>query len=235
MRRTVIITGGTKGLGREIALAFGRSRYIVVALYASDKAAAKELEAIFASENISGCVVQHDVTSESAAVWQLPEILESQSLTLVHAACATFVPTPLHQLDWREFHNNFEVAVKGGWLCVQNLIRPMLKQGNATIVNILSSAVENMPPKGFSAYVVAKNALRGLTLSLAAEYGPRGVRVFSVSPGFMQTPLTEKWDERLREAIKSSARNSDPKVVAKKILELVEAKTSLGRGEDYAM
>ena len=58
--------------------------------------------------------------------------------------------------------------------------------------------------------VVAKHALRGLTLAQAVEYGPRGVRVFSASPGFMQTALTEQWDGRLREAIQAAARNSDP-------------------------
>jgi len=231
--KTVIITGGTKGLGREIAMVFGRANYFVFAFFASDQAAADDLQSVFTGEKISGCVVRHDVTAENSAIWQRAEILEAQNLTLIHAACAPFVPAPLHQLRWPEFQNNFEVAVKGGLLCAQNLIRPMLKQGGGTIVNVLTSAVESLPPKGFCAYAVAKHALRGLTLSLAAEYGPRGVRVFSVSPGFMQTSLTEKWDARLREAIQAAARNSEPIIAAKTILELVENKTVAGNGEDH--
>jgi 3-oxoacyl-[acyl-carrier protein] reductase len=231
--KTVIITGGTKGLGREISLTFGRAGYVVLALYASDKAAADDLHSVFVATKISGCVVRHDVTVENAAFWQRTEILEAQNLTLIHTACAPFMPMPLHQLRWPDFQNNFEVAVKGGWLCAQNLIRPMLKQGGGTIVNVLTSAVESLPPKGFCAYAIAKHALRGLTLSLAAEYGLRGVRVFSVSPGFMQTSLTEKWDVRLRQAIQAAARNSEPIVAAKKILELVENKTVAGNGEDH--
>ncbi len=231
--KTVIITGGTKGLGRELSLTFGRAGYFVIAFYAADKTAAEHLQSAFAAEKISGSVVQHDVTLENSEVWQRAEILDAENLTLIHAACAPFAPTLLHQLGWPDFQNSFEVAVKGGWLCAQNLIRPMLKRGSGTMVNVLTSAIEASPPKGFAAYAAAKHALRGLTLSLAAEYGPRGVRVFSVSPGFMPTPLTEKWDARLRAAIQSAARNTDPTEAAKKILALVESKTTIGHGENY--
>ena len=233
MKRTVIITGGTKGLGREITLAFGRAGYFVIAFYAADSVAAENLQATFMAEKISGRVLQHDVTSENPAVWNHPEILEADSLTLVHNACASFTPVPMHQLTWNDFQNNFDVAIKGGWSCSQALIRLMLKKGGGTMVNILTSAVEGMPPKGFGAYAVAKHALRGLTLSLAVEYAPRGVRVFSVSPGFMQTSLTEQWDVRLREAIQSSARNSIPTEAAQRLVELVASKTTAGQGEDY--
>jgi len=233
MKRTVIITGGTKGLGREIALAFGRAGYYVVALYATDAAAAESLKAALAAEHIAGEAWQHDVTSENAAIWTHPDILEADSLTLIHNACAPFTPVPMHQLNWNDFQKNFEVAVKGGWLCSQALIRLMLKKGNGTIVNVLTSAVEGMPPKGFGAYAVAKHALRGLTLSLAAEYAPRGVRVFSATPGFMPTSLTGQWDERLREAIRSTARNSIPVDAANRLVELIADKNTTGQGEDY--
>jgi NAD(P)-dependent dehydrogenase (short-subunit alcohol dehydrogenase family) len=62
------------------------------------------------------------------------------------------------------------------------------------------------------------------------EYGPRGVRVFSVSPGYMQTSLTEKWDARLLDAIRAAARNSEPSVTARKVLE-----PAAGNGEDHAI
>ena len=233
MRRTVIITGGTKGLGREIALAFGHAGYSVVALYATDAAAAKSLEAELAGAGIAGCVQRQDVTAENAADWNRPEIAEADSLTLIHNACAPFTPTPMHQLSWADFQRSFEVAVKGGWNCSQALIRLMLKKSNGTIVNILTSAVPGLPPKGFGAYAVAKHSLRGLTLAQAVEYGPRGVRVFSASPGFMQTALTEKWDGRLFEAIQTAARNSNPAAAAAGLLALVESKATAGQGEDY--
>ena len=139
----------------------------------------------------------------------------------------------MHQLQWRDFEHNLNVAVKGAWLCSQGLIRPMLKKGNGVIVNILTSAVEGAPPKGFAAYVTAKHALRGLTLALAAEYGPRGVRVWSASPGFMDTPLTASWDERLRDAIRSVSRITLPAQAAGRLVELVDSDSVAGQGEDY--
>lgn len=234
MKRTVVITGGTKGLGREIALAFGRAGYFVVVFYSSDDAAAEQLKAAFADTKAEGCVLRHDVSSEDAAVWSRREIQDADNLTLIHNACASFCPLPMHQLRWQDFESSFNVGVKGAWLSSQALIRLMLKKGCCSIVNILTSAVEGMPPKGFAAYVTAKHALRGLTLALASEYGPRGVRVFSVSPGFMDTPLTERWDPRLKNAIRSvSTRISDPAEAARRLLDLVQDHSVVGQGADY--
>jgi len=234
MKCTVIITGGTKGLGRELALAFGRAGHFVVALYASDEAAAQEFSAALSAAKISGVALRHDVRSGETAIWNRPEIQEAESLTLVNNACATFSPTPMHQLNWENFEDGFLVAVKGAWGCSQALIRLMLKNGRGSIVNVLTSAVEGSPPKGFAAYLTAKHALQGFTLALAAEYSPRGVKIFSVSPGYMETPLTQQWDSRLRESIRAnSSRITIPAEAAGRILDLVEDIAVPGRGENY--
>lgn len=233
MKRTVIITGGTKGLGRETALAFGRAGFTVLALYSSDETAAKELLAIMAAERISGSVLQHDVRFEDPAAWNRPEIQDADSLTLVNNACAAFSPVPMHQLGWQDFENNFLVAVKGAWLSSQSLIRLMIKKGNGTIINILTSAVAGEPPKGFAAYVTGKHALKGFTLALAAEYAARGVKIFSVSPGYMETPLTQQWDSRLRDSIRANGKITNPAEAAAKMVSLVESSSTPGHGEDY--
>jgi len=234
MKRTVIITGGTKGLGRELAMAFGRAGYFVVALYASDELAANEFSAALTVANISGLALRHDVRSGETAIWSRPEIQKADGLTLVNNACAVFSPTPMHQLNWQDFENNFQVAVKGAWGCSLPLIRLMIKNGQGAIVNVLTSAIEGAPPKGFAAYVTAKHALQGFTLALAAEYAARGVKIFSVSPGYMDTPLTQQWDSRLRAAIRAnSGRISVPTAAATRILELVADGAVPGRGENY--
>jgi 3-oxoacyl-[acyl-carrier protein] reductase len=234
MKRTAIITGGTKGLGREIMLAFGRAGYCVVALYSSDENAARELTSAMAEAKISGLALRHDVRSVETEIWNRPEIREAESLTLVNNACAAFSPTPLHQLSWQDFEDNFLVAVKGAWGCSQSLIRQMIKSGRGSIVNVLTSAIEGSPPKGFAAYLTAKHALQGFTLALAAEYAARGIKIFSVSPGYMETPLTRQWDSRLQEAIRAnSTRITLPAEAAARILELVENSAIPGRGENH--
>ena len=236
MKRTVIITGGTKGLGRETTLAFGRAGYCVLALYAADERAAQALAATLAEGKISGAVLRHDVRSEDPSFWHRPEIQEADSLTLVHNACAAFSPMPMHQLNWQDFENNFLTAVKGAWMCTQSLIRLMIKQGNGCIVNISTSAIAGPPPKGFAAYVTAKHALQGFTLALAAEYAGRGIRVFSVSPGYMETSLTQQWDSRLRETIRAnSGRITLPTEAAARIVALVDGAAVPAQGENYSV
>lgn len=234
MKRTAIITGGTKGLGRETALAFGRAGHCVLALYSTDDGAAHTLRADMTSANIAGAVLRHDVCSDQTAVWNRPEILEADRLTLINNACAAFSPSPMHQLGWLDFEKNFQVAVRGAWACSQALIRLMIRNKGGTIVNVLSSAIEGFPPKGFAAYVTAKQALHGFTLALAAEYTARGIRVFSVSPGYMDTPLTQSWDSRMRETISSmSGRVTVPAAAAGRIVELAENAAIPGAGENY--
>jgi 3-oxoacyl-[acyl-carrier protein] reductase len=236
LKRTVIVTGGTQGLGRETALAFGRAGYRVLALYSSDEGAAQELLTAMTAAGMEGAAWRHDVRSGETSLWNRPEIQEAERLTLVNNACAAFSPSPMHQLAWQSFEDQFQVAVKGAWHCSQSLIRQMLKGGHGSIVNVLTSAIEGAPPKGFAAYVTAKHALLGYTLALAAEYAARGVRVFSVSPGYMETALTQHWDPRLREIIRAnSARISLPAEAAARILGLVEDVTVPGCGENYSI
>lgn len=234
MKRTVIVTGGTKGLGRETALAFGRAGYSVLALYSADETAARELQEVMAGANISGWALRHDVCSEEASLWKRPEIQEADNLVLVNNACAAFSPRPMHQHCWQDFEKSFLVAVKGAWSCSQPLIRLMLKKGGGVIVNILTSAIEGPPPKGFAAYLTAKQALHGFTLALAAEYAARGLKIFSVSPGYMDTHLTQQWDNRLRETIRAhSGRITLPPEAAKRLVEMAESDAVPGRGENH--
>jgi NAD(P)-dependent dehydrogenase (short-subunit alcohol dehydrogenase family) len=110
----------------------------------------------------------------------------------------------------------------------------MLKKKTGTIITILSAAIEGAPPKGFAAYVTAKHALRGFTLALAAEYAGRGVKIFSVSPGYMDTPLTRQWDDRLRQMIRDHAgRLTVPAAAARQIVSLAGSADIPGQGENH--
>ncbi|MBI5772289.1 MAG: SDR family NAD(P)-dependent oxidoreductase [Verrucomicrobia bacterium] len=234
---TVIVTGGTKGLGREISLAFARRGHHVLALYHRDEQSAAKLDADFAAEKLAGRAFRHDVADagENAAVWTLPEIREASSLVLIHNACAAFEPKPLHLLAWEDFDTGLQVALKGGWLRARALLRPMLAAKRGHLVTVLSTALHGPPPKGFTAYAAAKAALRAFTQSLAVEYAPRGLKVFSVSPGFMETALTANWNAQLKSGIRAAASVTDPAHAAGRLLELVESAATRGQGEDYPL
>ena len=236
LRGTAVVTGGTKGLGRELTAALARRGYRVLALYHADTAAAAQLDAELAAAGLRARTLRHDVLDlrDDAPLVAAPEIRDGDRLVLIHNAGAPFVPQPLHLLAWEDFARSLDVALKGAWACSRALLRPMLSRGNGCIVTVLSSAVHGLPPKGFAAYAAAKSALRSFTQSLAAEYGARGLKVFSVSPGFMRTPLTREWPRVLQDAVRKTG-EADPVAVAERIVDLVDHPEIPGCGEDYPL
>jgi 3-oxoacyl-[acyl-carrier protein] reductase len=231
---TVVVTGGTRGLGRELALHFARHRYRVLSLFRGDAQAAASLEAEFAAEGLNARTFQHDVTrsGDESKVWAQPEIAGSTALILIHNASASFAPKPLHLLSWEEFSSALDVSLKGYWLCKRGVLRQMVRHGSGTIVSVATAALAQ-PPKGFAAYLAAKGAMRALTESVAAEYRSRGIRVFSVSPGFMNTALTGAWHPSMREAVARAGGVSEPARVAERIRQLVEDSSIPAAGEDH--
>ncbi len=237
MTRTAIISGGTRGLGRAITLELARRGYEVLALYRSDEAAAASLRGELAAEGLRGRCLAQDVTADPAALERELDgglLTLGGRLTLVHNASAPFTPAPLHLVRWSEIEAQLAVAVRGGLSLAQLVLPRMVRARAGTIVNVLSAAVAApLPPRGFSAYVVAKEALRGLTRALAAEYRARGVRVFSVSPGYMETPMTAAWDDRLRALVAAASPPVSPAEVARLVAD--RAEEAPGEGEDYAL
>lgn len=235
MSKSVIITGATKGLGKELSFAFGKSGYQVFGFFRSDEKVAALTREEFSSSGLKGEFIQHDITHEGHEVWEKINA-QAESLTLINNACAPFEPKPVHLLKWNDFQMAFEVAVKGSFLCAQSVMRTMVRHRCGTIVSILTAALGDVPPKGFSAYLVAKASLQALTKSLAAEHSGRGIRVFSVSPGYLETSLIANGDPRWRSQILAlGIKPQDPAFVAAYILGLVEDPNVLGRGEDYVV
>jgi len=104
------------------------------------------------------------------------------------------VDRPVHRMSEVEWDETVSVNVKGAFFCAQNVLRKMLKQKSGHIINIGSHSAF-CPPPGQASYASAKAALIGMTQSLAAESGGRGVRVNCVLPGFLETRMTAKMSE----------------------------------------
>ena len=92
------------------------------------------------------------------------------------------------EADWDGF---FAVDLKAAWLCAKHVLPHQLAAGGGAIVNV-SSIHAAVTRESFFPYAAAKSALVGLTRSLALDYGPRGVRVNCVCPGFTRTRLVEE-------------------------------------------
>lgn len=235
--QTVVITGAVKGLGKALALAFAGAGYEIIGLYRADSDSASALESEFKARDLRGVFIKQDITADGD--WtEFDEIIKTRQdkqLTLIANASPPFVPKPLHLIDWPEISEQLEVNLKGTFLAFKRLLPVMVKARAGTLVSVLSSALNDLP-KGFAAYISAKSALEGLTRAVAAEYSARGIRAFSVSPGFMETSLTSGWSEHLKALINSGQKSArQPEETAAAILALAEDSKTKGQGENYGV
>jgi NAD(P)-dependent dehydrogenase (short-subunit alcohol dehydrogenase family) len=185
-----IVTGGGRGIGRAIVELFIQHGAAVV-FCDRDREAGRSAE-----ENLGpdapAAFHPADVSREEdvAAVVRLcvqrfgpPSILVSNA-----GVNANFDATEMSEQEWDEF---FGIDLKAAWLAAKHVLPHMKGAARGSIVNI-SSLHGYVTRPGFFPYAAAKSGLIGLTRSLALDYGPHGIRVNAVAPGFIETRLVRQ-------------------------------------------
>jgi 3-oxoacyl-[acyl-carrier protein] reductase len=220
-----LVTGGSRGIGRAVALELARAGASVVVGYRSGR---DEAEAVAAE--IGGRAVQADV-SEPAGAQQL--VAESGDLDiLVNNAGITRdgLIARMSDDDWREV---LETNLSSMFYTCRAVARPMLKRRAGAIVNV-SSIVGVHGNPGQTNYGAAKAGIIGFTKSLARELGSRGVRANVVAPGYVSTQLTDVLPEEAKAAMLSATplgRLGDPADVAGAVRFLCSDEASFITGE----
>lgn len=183
--RVILVTGGSKGLGREIAerLSVNSSNRI---FYTYTDQPAEESQA----GNITA--VRCDQRDEAQITECISVILSETGRldVLVNNACPRFYPDDILTLQWDRFQDLLDVNVRGAFIFSREASKAMKLQGSGRIINILTSFVLNVPPEKIAHYITAKYALLGLSRAMAAELGKFGIRVNMISPGLMRTNLS---------------------------------------------
>lgn len=204
--KVVVITGGTKGLGRAMALSFKKERANVVVCSKNDDEFQNLLQ-----EGILG--IKADVTKEDD-LYNLSKIIEEKFGHIdywVNNAGIWLPHTPIENVDWKRAHDLIEVNLFGTVYGSKVALIQMRKQGFGSIINILStSALEGRA--GSSAYGASKFAAMGFTKALRKETEDTNIKIISIYPGGMQTNL---FDEKKPE---SYGEYMDPNFVANKII-----------------
>lgn len=195
-----LVTGGSRGIGREIALSLARAGADVVACSRTANAAtdrlAEELKVIGGKHH----VVQADVTDPAAVSWLADECrawLGSLDVVVNNAGAISHVP--IEQLSVDEWRRVIDTSLTGAFLVIQSSLS--LMRPGSSIVNIGSRASRvGLPLR--SHYTAAKAGLAGLSRSLAKELGPRGIRVNLVAPGVIDSSEARDFPpERRAEAL----------------------------------
>lgn len=191
---TGLVTGAGQGIGQAVALAWARAG-ASIAVLDSNLETATDTAAMIRSLGRGSLAVETDVTDEAAindAVRQVESDLGELDIAFNNAGIARGeVPSKDLPAEW--WRSVIDVNLTGVFLSAQAEARVMLKRGRGAILNMasMSGTIAN---KGLLQpnYNASKAGVAHLTRSLAVEWAPQGVRVNSLSPGYILTPLTER-------------------------------------------
>jgi 3-oxoacyl-[acyl-carrier protein] reductase len=190
MKRVALVTGGSRGIGRAIAVALAREGMEVVVNYTANEAAAAETLSLVQAAGGSGALLRFDVADGAqvdAAVKQI--VVDKGRLDVLVNNAGIAVDGLLLRTKKEDWQHTLDVNLTGAFHCCKAAARYLLKAEHGRIVN-LSSVVGEQGNAGQVSYAASKAGLIGLTKALARELAPRGVTVNCVTPGFIETDMT---------------------------------------------
>ena len=227
--KIILVTGAASGIGHAVAELFAREGAIV---FASDIASPK----LAYSDGIEA--LKLDVTREEdweAAVDTIVEKTGRLDVLINNAGIIAY--EPLHELEVTAWMNMIAVDQTGVFLGMREAIRVMRRQKSGSIVNI-SSIWGSAAVAGAHSYHAAKGAVRNMTKNAAMTYVGDGIRVNSVHPGFIHTPLTDAQAPELNEVVIASTpmkRGGKPIEVAYGCLYLASDESSYVTGAELVI
>ena len=234
MRKSVIITGASRGIGKATALAFARNGYDILLCYQSREEDAKATAEEAKSFGVRAVPFQMDVSSVSdcrrTAAKALMEFGQIDAL-VCNAGIA--LPELFTQTSEEEYDRLFSVNTKGVFFLSQAVAREMIASGGGSIVTV-SSMWGIAGASGEVAYSASKAAVIGMTKALAKELAPSGIRVNCVAPGVVDTEMNACYDEEAMEALAEKTplgKIGDPEEIANAIFFLASENASFITGQ----
>jgi len=198
--RVVVITGGSKGIGRSVALRFAEEgARIILAHYDADESAAQETLNTLDSKGVTAEAHKIDVSSFASVGRWFEELLKrfERVDVLINNAGITR-DTLLMRMNEGDWDAVLGVNLKGVFNCTHAVIRSMIKERSGRIVNI-SSVVGQIGNAGQANYAASKAGVMGLTKTTARELAGRGITVNGVAPGFIDTEMTAVLSDKVKE------------------------------------
>lgn len=202
MKKTVLITGASRGIGRAAARLFAREGYAVAIHYNQSEAEAFRLKEELSAQGHTAITVQADVSCRDQVFAMVDKTLQYFSQIDILVCNAGIAHQKLFtDITPREWRNFFAVNLDGMFHCCQAVLPSMLHRKAGKIIT-LSSMWGLAGASCEVAYSATKAAVIGLTRALAKELGPSGITVNSVAPGVIDTDMNRNLDEASIEALK---------------------------------
>ncbi|EID72209.1 3-oxoacyl-[acyl-carrier-protein] reductase [Imtechella halotolerans] len=194
--KTAIITGASRGIGKGIAEVFAKHGANVAFTYSSSATAAAELEESLAAYGVKAKGYQSDAANYEQAQKLADDVVaEFGSIDILINNAGITKDNLLMRITEEDFDKVIEVNLKSVFNMTKAVQRTMLKQRNGSIIN-MSSVVGVKGNAGQTNYAASKAGILGFTKSVALELGSRNIRCNAIAPGFIETEMTAKLDEK---------------------------------------
>jgi len=232
--KVALVTGASRGIGREIALEFAREGADVVVNYAGSEAKAKEVAEEIQAMGRNALIYQCNVAISEEVQNMVKDTIEhfGKLDILVNNAGITRDNLLMRMKD-DEWDDVINTNLKSVFLTTKAVTRQMMKQRSGKIINVASIVAISGNP-GQANYVAAKSGVIGLTKTTAKELASRGINTNAIAPGFITTDMTDKLPEDLKaEMLKQIplARLGQPQEVAKVALFLASDDSNYVTGQ----
>ena len=232
--KTALVTGGSRGIGREIVLAFLQEGASVWYVDLAEGDSLAEYAEIASANGVKVSFKECNVANEESVGTAVGEILsESDGLDILVNNAGITRDNLLFRMSAQEWTDVLSVNLTSAFLISKLVLRQMAKQRSGSVINV-ASIVGIIGNGGQTNYSASKAGLIGFTKSSSREVAARGVRVNAVAPGFINTKMTQALNEDQRNALTQQipmGRIGDPEEVAKVVLFLASDLASYLTGQ----
>jgi 3-oxoacyl-[acyl-carrier protein] reductase len=222
--KAAIVTGASRGIGREIALNLANEGAKVVVNYSGSKDKADEVVALIKNAGGEAFAVQADVSNPDSVKNMIDETIATfGSIDILVNNAGITRDNLLMRMKEDEWDDVININLKGVFLCTKGVTRQMMRQRAGKIVNVASIVGVSGNP-GQANYVAAKAGVIGLTKTTAKELATRNINVNAVAPGFITTDMTETLSEDVQKQMLANiplGKLGSPENVAKTVLFLL--------------
>ena len=201
MNKLAIITGGTRGIGKQIALTFAKEGYNIAINYRTENEDLKNTKKEIEENNVKCFTFQGDVTNFKDCEQFVKQIVEEfENIDVLVNNAGITRDTLLMRMKEEDFKQVIDTNLIGTFNVTKNVISYMMKARSGRIINI-SSVVGISGNAGQTNYSASKAGIIGFTKSLAKEVASRNITVNAVAPGFIETQMTDVLKDDIKEEI----------------------------------
>ncbi|QXM05889.1 3-oxoacyl-[acyl-carrier-protein] reductase [Crassaminicella indica] len=199
--KVAVVTGGSRGIGKAIALKLASLGANIVVNYTSNAAKAEEVVKEIKDMGKFAIALKADVSNAEEVQSFIKEVEEKfDTIDILVNNAGVTRDTLLMKMKEEDWDKVMNINLKGTYNCTKAVIRKMMKQKSGKIVNV-ASVVGITGNAGQANYAASKAGVIGFTKSIAKELGSRGINVNAVAPGFIETDMTDVLSDKVKEEL----------------------------------